>query len=494
MDASSGGSGTTALTVVIAVVGLAVVLLLLPEPAFAARTLVANLLALVTSAMAAGCAVWRAVRSTGRRRRAWAVLAGGIACWVVGQGIWTWLQAAGEDPFPSLADVAYLGFGPLVCVGLLLLPTGGVRDRRLQGVLDGVAVSLALLLISWQTALGAAVGSADEVRVAATVVSVAYPVVDVAVLVITVLTLARTPAGSARPPLVLLAAGLVAISVADSAFVYLIATIGYQPGSAVDITWNVGFGCLAAAALLDRTDRRDRAQPADPGDPAAVDALPAGGLLPYVPVGLALAVAVATRLLGRIASPGEEVVALGLILLLLGRQYLTLRQNARLAADLHHQAFHDTLTGLANRALFRDRLGHALELHARDGRPVAVLFLDLDDFKAVNDTLGHTVGDHLLVGIAKRLAGVVRAADTVARLGGDEFAILVESGDDPHRVAARVAEALLEPVPVGDHELRARASVGVIRLAAGDPPIPTEDLMAQADIAMYATKRAGRTG
>src|SRR5919202_5945430 len=101
-------------------------------------------------------------------------------------------------------------------------------------------------------------------------------------------------------------------------------------------------------------------------------------------------------------------------------------ERRALEAQLAHQAFHDSLTGLANRALFRDRLAHAIERAHRTGLPPAVLFLDLDDFKAVNDSLGHGAGDALLVGVAERLQSCVRGADTVARLGGDEFAILVE--------------------------------------------------------------------
>jgi diguanylate cyclase (GGDEF)-like protein/PAS domain S-box-containing protein len=162
-----------------------------------------------------------------------------------------------------------------------------------------------------------------------------------------------------------------------------------------------------------------------------------------------------------------------------------------LEAQLAHQAFHDSLTGLANRALFRDRLSHALARAKRHLRSVAILFLDLDDFKAVNDSLGHEAGDALLVGVAERLADCVRASDTVARLGGDEFAILIEdgTGEEVDEVANRVLEVLRAPLTVAEHEVFVRGSVGI---AAADPDSASaEDLLRDADAAMYQAKRTG---
>ena len=114
--------------------------------------------------------------------------------------------------------------------------------------------------------------------------------------------------------------------------------------------------------------------------------------------------------------------------------------------QLSHQAFHDPLTDLANRALFRDRVEHALDRRRRPDEPTAVLFLDLDNFKTLNDSLGHSAGDELLVELAARLRNCVRAGDTAARLGGDEFAILLEDTGDAEDVAQRISEALAVPV------------------------------------------------
>jgi diguanylate cyclase (GGDEF)-like protein/PAS domain S-box-containing protein len=167
----------------------------------------------------------------------------------------------------------------------------------------------------------------------------------------------------------------------------------------------------------------------------------------------------------------------------------------QLQAQLQHNAFHDALTGLANRALFADRLEHALARTDRQATPVAVLFVDLDDFKAVNDGAGHSAGDELLVAVAERLRGVLRPSDTIARLGGDEFAVLIEDGADPARTAAtadRLLAALSQPFPggAGDAQVRVTASVGIATGAAGQHD--AAELLRHADVAMYAAKEAGK--
>ena len=158
---------------------------------------------------------------------------------------------------------------------------------------------------------------------------------------------------------------------------------------------------------------------------------------------------------------------------------------------MSHQARHDVLTGLGNRALLADRLEHALALHARDSRPVSLLLIDLDDFKAVNDTLGHPAGDELLVQISERLIAAVRGGDTVARLGGDEFAILIEH-DDPLAVARRVIDGLDEPVLIGDRRIRTTSSIGLATLDGAAGRTAATDLLRRADIALYEAKREGK--
>jgi diguanylate cyclase (GGDEF)-like protein/PAS domain S-box-containing protein len=164
-------------------------------------------------------------------------------------------------------------------------------------------------------------------------------------------------------------------------------------------------------------------------------------------------------------------------------------ERRRLEEQLTHQAFHDPLTGLANRALFRDRVSHALALAQRRGSPVTVLFLDLDDFKKVNDSLGHSEGDRLLMAAAERFLACARSADTVARLGGDEFAILIEGADGQEGLSDRLAAAMSHPFSLSGTQLRVTASIGVASASTGDK---ADDLLRNADMAMYAAKRRGK--
>lgn len=168
-------------------------------------------------------------------------------------------------------------------------------------------------------------------------------------------------------------------------------------------------------------------------------------------------------------------------------------ERKKLEAQLTHQAFHDSLTGLPNRNLFMDRVEQALRRSGRRDRYVATLFMDLDNFKVVNDTLGHDLGDKLLADLARRLDGCLRLEDTAARFGGDEFTILLEdiSGEEEAvRVAERIGAALEEPFKLGGREVFVTTSIGVsLNIFGSERP---EDLLRHADIAVYHAKEGGR--
>ena len=166
-------------------------------------------------------------------------------------------------------------------------------------------------------------------------------------------------------------------------------------------------------------------------------------------------------------------------------------ERKALEEKLTHQAFHDSLTNLPNRAAFRVSLDHALNMDRE--RPIAVLFLDLDDFKSVNDTLGHETGDQLLAAVGARIATTLRPGDTVARLGGDEFAVLLRNMED-ERTAARVADRIIRqltpPFSIGGKALSIHASIGIAGLVSGQEA--ADELIRNADVAMYIAKSKGK--
>lgn len=185
-----------------------------------------------------------------------------------------------------------------------------------------------------------------------------------------------------------------------------------------------------------------------------------------------------------VVNDGQEPRLLGII--------QDISERKRMESQLVKQAFHDELTGLANRVLFRDRLHHALERSRRDHQHVAVILLDLDGFKRVNDSLGHAIGDELLQVVARRISRTVRVGETVARLGGDEFAVVIESvedGDAPEVLANRLLTELGRPMRVGGREVSVGLSLGI---ATATDDGDAETVLRNADTAMYAAKASGK--
>ena len=442
----------------------------------------AMLLGSVNCALAA----WSA---SGRLRIAWASLSAASMSWAVGQSIWSWYELVlqVETPFPGPADAGYLGFPVGAVIALAVFPSNVSQADRRRMALDGLMTASAVGLVSWATTLGAVVNAGGD-SLLGTAVSVAYPLSDIMLLVVCVIVLSRSR--THRVPLALIAAGLVLMSVADSGFAYLVATDSYATGSLFDLGWFFAGGLLAFATLTPGATSNE--------SPAQTLAI-AGAILPYIPLGGAVGIIAWQYASGRQPSGVETGLAVVIVLLVLLRQFLTLGDNQRLAfalaereAELRHQAFHDRLTGLANRALFVDRVAHALELHRRDRRPVAICFLDLDGFKAVNDTLGHSAGDDLLREASARFREVLSEADTLARFGGDEFAVLLEDQSDPAEVGRALLEILRKPFTLEHGEMSVLASIGVAQVDLVDPTPTVDELLQRADLAMYVVKRSGK--
>ncbi len=450
----------------------------------------------LAAAAAAGFACWRTSRSTsGRMHKSWAAVSLGCLGWAVGQAVWTVLDLTHPDdvPYPSLADVGFLLFpvGAIAC--LLLFPPAVGINTRARSVLDGCALLAALLAIYWAIAGSALVDpNAAALTVPHLIVTIAYPAGDILIIGLAFYAVSRPTRH--RLPLALLAGGVSAMALADAGFAAL--PSNYQTGRLPDLGWVAAFLFLTFAAVAGgRLLAIDRAAGLSPSPSQP----PGASMMPYLPLALAATTIGILAIAGN--SPGlvETLAVSAAVAAVLLRQYLTVRDNRRLLEvvasrenQLVRQAFQDQLTGLNNRALFTDRVAHALDLHRRDLRPLGLLFCDLDDFKTVNDTFGHGTGDQLLIRVAERLRGALRDGDTVARFGGDEFAILLEDGSEPTAVATRIIDTLRAPFVINDTVIHIGISVGVTDLD-GEAPIPTlDELLAHADVAMYSAKRSGK--
>ncbi|AQT80608.1 GGDEF-domain containing protein [Mycolicibacterium litorale] len=443
-------------------------------------TLVDDAVFTVLTAVATVSAALAARSLSGRLRVSWLALAVGLLGWTAGEIIWAVYEVGlHEAPFPSIADAGYLMMPIGACVALLLAPANRSTPSRGRLLLDGVIVAGSLFLVSWVTILLPLYHSGSTSRIGF-VVSLAYPVSDIVVLTVAAVVLVR--AGSEhRLSLTLLTAGLACISVSDSAFAYLSAKGQYATGNVIDIGWMAGLLLMTVAAVAGgESVRHDSTSVILPGW--------ASVWLPYTPLLLAAVIAAAQPVPLLATRPVLTVAAL-LVVAVLARQFLAVSENRRLLAAVAEQAMHDPLTGLPNRALFTDRLDRAMRQHAQDGLPVGLVAVDLNDFKLVNDHLGHPVGDDLLIRVGNRLLNCVRAGDTVARLGGDEFAIVVDGGTDAaDLVGQRVVQAFTEPFRIAGHELLIQASVGVAAAESG--ALSADELLRRADTAMYSAKRS----
>jgi len=443
-------------------------------------------------ALSAAAACFVGARRHPSMRTFWIMLAIATGGWGIGESIWSYYELLGrhQTPFPSLADAGFLIYPVAGALALWAFPANANRVARGRWFLDAAIVTAALVTVSWPTALGAAVHGTGESRLALWV-SLAYPLGDILIL-----TLALTSLGLARRhrrELTVVAAAMAAMAISDSAFSYLTALGRYHTGGLIDLGWVASFLLLVPLPFWVDSGERVESGPVDDRRGATVSQLP------YVPL-LVAAVLMTYQRWQHLSIAGVEVCsAVVTALLVLFRQYLTVRENRLLLdalalreAQLATQAFHDELTGLANRALFMNRVEHAIDLHARDLRGLAVLFCDLDDFKAVNDTLGHAAGDQLLIQVADRLRAALRPGDTLSRLGGDEFAVLLEDSSAPRSAAARLVEVMTQPFQLAQNTVAVRISVGVAELPPLAGAITTDELLARADIAMYSAKRSGK--
>lgn len=440
---------------------------------------------LVASAVAAGCCLVIALRAAGLRRAAWALIGAYAGIWAGSELVWLLfdLSSDTQKPFPSIAAIGFVAAVPLAVAGSLAFGLrGGAHLSAVVRALDAVTVGVALMLICWFPVLER-VFQTNEFGVGSELMSLSIPIGDI--LVVTFLWSAiASSAFRLRPSLVVVAVGFVSISIADLYLAYASANGNYASGTLFDLFWTAGFLVLGAGAALETG-----AMPSVSARSRSIGPRRLAIWVPFSCTMLALGVAVIDYKGDRVIDPVTVTGVLVIVVLASVRQVIEAMANRRLISRLGMRARTDSLTGLANRETFRLELERAM---SADRLGSGVLYIDIDNFKSVNDRFGHAAGDRVLTVVAGRFVGALRPTNSVARVGGDEFAILCRSAttrDEIAEIARRVQECFQEPVAFGADEIAISGTVGAAAMAPEDD---AEAALRQADVALYAAKERGR--
>ena len=437
---------------------------------------------------AVGAAV-AAKRASGRSRRAWLVMASGLLILEVSAASIIYHRFVIGSDAPMYPTMAMAGFAlcPLIsALAMLIFPAGYPRVARIRMLLDGAIVAASLFVVAWEALLRDVYASVGEDGYSfSDFLSLTCPGTGVVSVTVAITVLAGANARWRRT-LTILAIGLSLMAASASAYVYLLIRHIYLFDTYLGLGWPAGLVLVGIAALSCPSD-----SPETSPESSGSQSIPISLWLPYIPLVIA-AVVELTRFRDVLQSSPALAVAPSVVAAVLIRQFMVVAENRRLLDSMSDRALRDPLTSLANRVLFHDRLDHAIQLYHRDQRTVAVLSMDLDDFKLINDNLGHAAGDALLIQAAQRLMSCVRTGDTVARLGGDEFAVLIEdAGENAHLIVYQIMEAFERPFSTDGEVIFMRPSAGLAVAGLDDPDLRAAALLKQADMAMYSAKRLG---
>jgi diguanylate cyclase (GGDEF)-like protein len=477
--------------------GLHLAFLLIGGPLTPLRSTIANLGYLPVFAMSTYLALSAAQQSRrSSETRTWNWIAAGLIFWYLGSLAYVFVDNVFHlTLFPSLADVFYLASPPCITCGLLHLR----REKRsvlnrLNVFLDVAMVVLIIGDLLWSTSVHSTITSYPGQPFALSV-ALAYPAADLLLCALLVTLALWQPTALARKELLLLSAGMASFLTADAIYAHQVGLNTYQPGTLLDAGWSLMATLFGIAAYLNTQARHGAASRPGRVDPERWAPLP-----PHYAVLLIFTLYIYTHVnpanlnLDRVGKPILLLVT-GLFIL---RQVVVLTHNHHLQVRLTHRADHDPLTGVRNRGDLEGRLQRLIDHAQERGQMIAVLFVDLDRMKLVNDTFGHPVGDQVLREVAARLTTVAGPDNTVIRFGGDEFVVVLQTLPDVASMAQAAAasraqellDALVQPFQLGGETLNLTASIGVAL-------VPTDATTAskaieRADDAMYEAKQDGR--
>jgi diguanylate cyclase (GGDEF)-like protein len=451
-----------------------------------------NLGLLATNVLATAAVLYSWRRRQRTRCRGWLLIAAFTAATAVGNAVYFVNDSLRHvHPFPSVGDVSFLGGYALLAAGLLILQRARSGRTDLPALLDTAIVTVGFAAASWVVFMAPLLHD-DSSPLLHRLTALGYPVADVLVLAVAVRFFLTS--GRRSPALVWLGGTVVVMLAADTAFAVLNLLGRYETGHPVDaliLAYNLGWGAVALHPAAHALTASAAPAPPRPSWPRLASLTAASLIAPSVLIGQL----VTGQLRDVVVTAGASTLLFLLVVLRMAGLVRTLEdvlgQRRALEVELERRASHDDLTGLANRRLFTERVEAALRDRPEGG--TQVLFLDLDRFKAVNDSLGHAAGDTLLTVTASRLRTALFADDVVARLGGDEFAVLLaDSGArrELQQVCSHIERALHRPVPLHGLDLQVTASIGGARAEPGER---LEDLLHRADVEMYERKHHDRT-
>ncbi len=449
----------------------------------------------------------------------------------IGDSIWMVLEVGfRQSPFPSIADVFYIAFYPLMLAGVLLLPVIRYSKREaINKLMDMGIVIIASILFFWSFILYPMKTTGQSEPFLNQVISVSYPLGDLLTLWALLLLLNSQIKVQRKLPLVLFAIGMGVMVITDTIYSSLTLINTFNNRGFLYIGWMAGILLTGLAGVAQATNEQPNQKEmifSNITEPFGkfssffsyfwiplvffiiVWNLFTHSSINFLWLFVGAGCIISLVLIRQIITMIENKKLLDKLnhVLSIGRQQteklrvineeLTLEISERKLAEekLAHQALYDSLTGLPNRILFMDRLSHAIEYAKRHPDYFfSVLFLDLDQFKVINDSLGHSIGDQLLIDVGQRLKLSLRSSDTIARLGGDEFVILLEDtfNDETAKIyIERIQETLRPGFYIQSHEMVTTFSAGVITKLSGDA-IP-EQILRDADTAMYRAKAMGK--